>query len=279
MTEAPKLGILAGGGSAPRAVMDACRAAGRPFFVICLEGQAPSELAGDAPHAWLGLGAVGALKKLCEKEAIREIVMIGSVRRPSVAELKPDWLGVKVLARIGLSSLGDDGLLRALGKALEEECGVRVIGAHEVFDGLLTPAGLLTDIGPDAQAEADIARGLDVARTLGVLDVGQSVVVQDGLVLGVEAIEGTDALIARAGSLARAGQGGVLVKLAKPQQDSRYDLPTIGPQTIRSLVAAGFAGLAVEEGRSLLLDRDATIAAANQAGLFIVGVRVGERNE
>lgn len=272
MSDAPKLGILAGGGNAPQAVVRACVESGRPFYIFCLEGQAEPDFGRDHPHQWLGLGSFGALKKACEKEGIRELVMIGSVRRPSVAELKPDWLGVKVVARLGLSALGDDGLLRAVGKAIEDECNVRVIGAQDVFGGLLTPAGLLTKTKPDAQAESDIARGLDVARQLGQLDVGQSVVVQAGLVLGLEAIEGTDALITRTAALARKGGGGVLVKLAKPQQDNRYDLPTIGPRTIEALAAAGFAGLAVETDRSFLIDADQTIAAADKSGLFILGL-------
>ena len=276
---APKLGILAGGGNAPQALVQACRSSGRPFFVICLEGQAAPDFAADAPHAWIGLGAFGGLKKLCEKEQIQEIVMIGSVRRPSVSEVRPDWLGVKVLARVGLSSLGDDGLLRAIGKVIEEECGVRLIGAHDVFGGILTPSGVLTKMSPDAQAEADVVRGLEVARMLGQLDVGQSVLVQGGLVLGVEAIEGTDALIARGGAIRRAGAGGVLVKIAKPQQDERYDLPTVGPQTIENLAAAGFVGVAIEAGRSLLLDRDKTLETANKAGLFILGIQTGATND
>lgn len=280
MTHMAKLGILAGGGDAPKSVIAACRASGRPFYVFCLQGQADADLPTLTPDCeGLGLGAFGHLKKRCHELSIEEIVMIGSVRRPSVAELKPDWLGVKVMARIGLSSLGDDGLLRALGQAIEQECGVRVVGAHEVTGGILTPSGILGRVQPDDQARADVARGIEVASTLGALDVGQSVIVQGGLVLGVEAIEGTDALIARTGSLARAGGGGVLVKLAKPQQDSRYDLPTIGARTIESLAAAGFSGVAVEAGRSLLLGQSQTIAAADQAGLFIWGLQVSEDSE
>lgn len=267
----PKLGIIAGGGHAPRQVMAACEAAGRPYVLFCLEGQADPDLPGDKPHLWLGFGAVGKLKDACAGEGIEEIVMIGRVRRPSFFEIKPDWLGIRVLAKIGLHSLGDDGLLRALGKALEEACCVRVIGAQDVAGGLLTPKGVLTRTQPDGQARFDIARGFEIAETLGRLDIGQAVVMQQGLVLGLEAIEGTDALIVRAGRLKRQGGGGVLVKRSKPQQDERLDLPAIGPGTVESLAKAGLMGVAVEAGRSLLIDRARTIEVADEEGLFIVG--------
>lgn len=272
----PKLAIIAGGGAAPRHIMDACRKSGRAFFVVCLEGQADAGLAHDVPHAWLPLGAGGKLKKLLADEGVGELVMIGRVRRPSLLELKPDAFTLKVLARIGLNSLGDDGLLQAIGKVIEEETGVRVLGAHEVFEGLLAPEGVLTALKPDEQAWADIRRGIEVARTLGACDVGQAVVVQQGVVLGVEAIEGTDALIRRCATLRREGQGGVLVKLAKPQQDNRYDLPTIGPETVRSAAESGLRGIAVHAGRSLIVERETTLQLAEAAGVFVVGVSGAE---
>jgi DUF1009 family protein len=268
----PKLGIVAGGGTAPRRVIEACCAQGRDFFVVCLEGQADPDLASDAPHKWLPLGAGSKLRDLVLAEKIAEIVMIGHVRRPSLRELKPDWLSMKVVARIGLNMLGDDGLLRAIGHAMEQECGVKVIGAHEILGGILMNEGALGKIEPDSDAKVDIARGIAVARILGQADVGQSVIVQQGLVLGVEAIEGTDALIARCGDLKREGIGGVLVKLAKPQQDDRFDLPTIGPDTVAAAVKAGLRGIALEAGRSLLIDRDKIRALADQSGVFVTGI-------
>ena len=268
----PKLGIIAGGGSAPARVIEACRAQGRAFFVVCLEGQADAGLAATDPHAWLPLGAFGKLRALAAREHIGEIVMIGRVRRPSLAELKPDWLAIKALASIGMNLLGDDALLRAVGAAIERECGVKVIGAQDVLGELLMPKGILGTVAPDADAQKDIARGLEVAQALGALDVGQSVVVQQGLVLGVEAIEGTDALLARCQDLKREGMGGVLVKTAKPQQDNRYDLPTIGPLTLENAARAGLRGIAVEAGRSFVLDPEGLRQRADALGLFIQGV-------
>ena len=266
------LGIIAGGGLAPRHVIAACQKTGRPFFVVCLEGQADKDLATDAPHIWLPLGAGAKLKALIQEKEIAELVMIGHVRRPSLVELKPDWLALKIVTKIGINSLGDDGLLRGIGRAMEEETGAKVIAAQDVFAAFLTPEGTLGNIAPDTDALNDIQRGITVAKALGQVDVGQSVVVQQGLVLGVEALEGTDALIGRCGPLRREGTGGVLVKLAKPQQDRRYDLPTIGPDTLTALQKAGLRGIAVEAGRSLLLEREKTLALADEAGLFIHGV-------
>lgn len=270
----PKLGIIAGGGTAPRAVIDACRRDGRPYFIFCLQGQADASLAEAGAHQWQPLGALVKLRETVKSESIEELVLIGHVRRPSLSEIKPDWLALKVLTKIGINSLGDDALLRAVGQALADETGARIIGVQDIFGDLVVPVGRLGQHRPDTVAEADIQRGMQVAATLGALDVGQSVVVQQGLVLGVEAIEGTDALIARVGALQREGDAGVLVKRAKPQQDDRYDLPTIGPDTVRALKAAGLRGIAVEAGRALLIERAETIRAADEAGIFIVGIAV-----
>jgi DUF1009 family protein len=269
---APKLGIIAGGGSAPFSLIAACQKLGRAFYVICLEGQADQTLAADLPHTWIPLGAGAKLKALAEKEQIEEIVMIGRVRRPSLLEIKPDWLALKILTKIGMNMLGDDALLRSIGKAMEDEGGVRVIGVHELFTDLLTLPGQLGRVAPDEDAKRDIARGIMVAKTLGQLDIGQSVIVQQGMVLGLEAIEGTDALIARCGDLKREGVGGVLVKIAKPQQDNRYDLPAVGPATIAAMTETGLRGVALQAGRSLLLEREHAIALADDAGIFIFGV-------
>jgi len=151
-------------------------------------------------------------------------------------------------------------------------------GAHEVFADLLTPEGVLGNIKPDDQAQLDITRGQQVLLCLSQADVGQSVIVQLGVVLGVEAIEGTDALINRTASLKREGPGGVLVKIAKAQQDNRFDLPTIGLDTVKACQAAGLRGIAVEAGRSLCLERDAVIAAANAAGIFVIGLKIDKGN-
>ncbi|HSV28956.1 MAG TPA: UDP-2,3-diacylglucosamine diphosphatase LpxI [Candidatus Omnitrophota bacterium] len=265
-----KLGIVAGGGEFPGLVIAACRAQGRPFHVLALSGHADPIVIGDAPADWIRLGEAGTGLKILREAGVTELVMIGPVRRPSLSELAPDWWSTKFFAKVGLKALGDDGLLRALAGALEAE-GFRIVGIDDVLSDCLAPEGVFGATQPDEQARADIARGWEVAKALGALDVGQAVVVQQGLVLGVEAIEGTDRLITRCGELKREGVGGVLVKVKKPGQDRRLDLPTIGLATVRGAAAAGLRGIVVEAGGALVLGREALAAEADRLGLFVLG--------
>jgi DUF1009 family protein len=215
---------------------------------------------------------MGRFKEIVTNEKIEQIVMLGYVRRPSMMEVKPDWLGIKVITKIGLNLLGDDALLQNVGSVLHNETGVEVIAAQDVFANFLTPSGILSRVAPNENAMADIKRGITIARTVGSLDVGQAVVVQQGIVLGVEAIEGTDALITRTAPLMRTGPKPTLIKMAKPQQDHRYDLPSIGLGTIRTLAAHNFAGVAIEAGKSLSIQRDEMIKLSDEAGLFVIGI-------
>ena len=269
---AAKLGILAGSGELPLRVIDACRAVERPLFVLALEGAANPDDFASVPHATIRLGAGAEGLRLLRENGVEELVMVGPVRRPTLASLRPDWRATKMFARIGLRALGDDGLLSAIIKEFELE-GFRVVGVHDILESLLAPEGSLGAIAPDAQARADIARGFEVARALGEVDVGQAVVVQQGIVLGLEAAEGTDALIDRAGRLQGEGPGGVLVKAAKPGQERRADLPTVGVATLEACARAGLRGVAVESGLALVIDRAAVSAAADSAGLFVVGIK------
>jgi len=269
---AAKLGIIAGSGELPVRVLEAARSSGRPVFVLALEGAADPDFVATVPHAWIRLGAAAEGLQLLRANGVEEIVLAGAVRRPSLLSLRPDWRTAKFFARVGSRALGDDGLLSAIIKELEGE-GFRLVGAETILNSALAPEGLLGRIRPDRQAEDDIALGLKAAHALGALDIGQAVIVQQGIVLGVEAIEGTDALIARCGALRREGVGGVLVKIAKPGQERRADLPTIGPDTVRNAAAAGLRGIAVETGASLIIDRAAVVEAADSAGLFVIGVK------
>lgn len=271
---AGKLAVLAGGGPLPQQVVGAARAAGREVFVLAFEGETDPAVVEGVPHQWVALGAVGRTLKALHAAEAEEVVMIGPVRRPPLAAMKLDWRGLQVLTRLGLglgAGVGDDRLFKAIVGELEAE-GFRVVGADEVVDELLAPAALLTKAAPDEVAARDIAQGIEVAARLGELDVGQAVVVQQGLVLGVEAVEGTDQLLARCASLRREGPGGVLVKLKKPKQERRADLPTIGPGTVYAAAAAGLAGVAVHAGNCLIIDRLRVIEAADRAGLFVIGV-------
>jgi UDP-2,3-diacylglucosamine hydrolase len=267
VTEGP-LGILAGGGELPRRLVAACASLARPCFVVAFEGHADEATVAGVAHAWTPLGAVGRVFDALREAGVHDVVLAGTIKRPSLLKLKPDARGAAALARIGLRAMGDDGLLRAVMAELERE-GFRVVGAHDVLGRLTAPPGVLGRVVPDAQARSDIARGVEVARALGAVDVGQAVVVQQGIVLGLEAAEGTAALLARVGALRREGPGGVLIKLAKPGQDRRVDLPTIGVATVEQAAAAGLAGIAIEAGATLVLDLAGVIVAADAAGLFL----------
>lgn len=269
---ASKLGIIAGGGAFPGLAIAACRSQGRDFHVLALTGQADPEIIGDAPADWVRLGAAGTGFKKLREAGVSELVMIGPVRRPTLKELAPDLRTTKFFAKVGLKALGDDGLLRAVAREIEEE-GFRVIGIDDVLADCLAPEGPFGRHLADEQALADIRRGWEVAKGLGALDVGQAVVVQQGIVLGVEAIEGTDRLIRRCADLRRDGPGGVLVKVRKPGQDRRLDLPTIGLGTLREAAAAGLRGIVVEAGATLVLDREALSTQADEAQMFILGLK------
>lgn len=273
MAEAAKLGIVAGGGAYPAQIIAACQQQDRPFHVLAIEGQADHPAIDAVPHTWVRLGAAADAEKVLRAEGCEEVILAGHVRRPSLREIRPDARAAKVLLKATMKAWGDDSLLGAIINEFEKS-GFRVVGVDAILSELLAPEGPIGRHRPNADAQRDIERGIAVARGLGALDVGQSVVVQQGIVLGVEAIEGTDALIRRCGELKRDGPGGVLVKLVKPGQDRRVDLPTIGVATVEGVQAAGLRGIAVEAGGTQILDRAAVAAAADTAGLFVVGVRV-----
>ena len=271
----PTLGIIAGGGRLPLQLIECCQASGRDFFVVALEGIADMAAVAAVPHAVVRLGAVGESLEKLKAAGAKELVLAGRVKRPSLSSLRPDFAGAKLIARLGGAFFsGDDALLKSVIAFLEEE-GFHVVGADQVMANLLAPLGVLGSITPDAMADADILQGVKVALALGAVDVGQAVIVEHGYVLGVEAAEGTDALIARCAGLKREARGGVLVKLKKPAQEGRADLPSIGPDTVEKLADAGFSGIAIQSGGSLILDQGKTIATADARGLFIVGVSHG----
>jgi UDP-2,3-diacylglucosamine hydrolase len=270
--ERPTLGILAGGGRLPGEVAAAARAAGRGVFLVGLEGFADPVVLAPWPHEVVRIMSAGRIVAALREHGCQDLVLVGPVRRPSLLDLRPDAEGARILARIGRAAFaGDDGLLAAVVRVLAEE-GFRVLGVHEILNEALGPAGLLSRASPDAVAMADIGRGIAVARALGAVDVGQGCVVQQGIVLAVEAAEGTDAMLVRCASLVRPGRGGVLVKLVKPGQDRRTDLPTVGPETLRGAAEAGLRGVAFEAGGTILAERDATIAVADAAGMFLLGL-------
>jgi DUF1009 family protein len=269
---AGRLGIVAGGGGLPLRLIERCRAAGRDVFVLAIEGAAEPETVRGVPHAWCRIGAAATGLALLRENYVSELVLAGGIRRPSLLSLRPDLRAAKLFARIGYRALGDDGLLSAVVAELEHE-GFRVIGPDELLETEIAHEGPLGAIQPNARSEADIEHGLRIAQALGALDVGQAVIVQQGLVLGVEAIEGTDELLRRCAALRREGPGGVLIKIEKPGQERRVDQPTIGLRTVELAAETGLAGIAVEADATIVLDRQEVIRAADRAGLFVIGVR------
>lgn len=270
--ETAPLGLLAGGGSLPRTVIDHCLANGKPVFVVTFDGQPQPDLSalGKAQQASLNIGAVGKVLATLHKNGVQQVVMAGHLIKPSIFTLRPDIKGATLLAK--LARHHDDDLLRLICATLEKD-GFTVIGPHDVVPGLLAAEGPLGRITPSEQDLADLRLGYETALHLGRADIGQAVVVKRRVVVGVEAVEGTDRLIERCAPLRGDGKGGVLVKVAKPGQDRRVDLPAVGPATITALARLGYSGLGIAAGDALLLEREKTLALANKHGLFVVGLR------
>ena len=268
-----KLGILAGGGSLPRLIIDACQYEQRDVFVLAFRGQADSNVTDGVPHSWVNLGAAGKSLRLLKEASVSELVLAGNIVRPTMASLKPDAKALKFFMKLGRKSLGDDGILRALIKTLESE-GFKVTSPTAVLRGLQVTDGVLGAIVPDEDARSDIARGIEVLRALSPVDVGQAIIVQEGLVLGIEAAEGTDSLIERCGFLKREGPGPILIKLRKMGQETRVDLPTIGPDTVKNAIDFGLRGLAIEANATLIIERAKVIKIANEEGLFVIAITV-----
>jgi lipid-A-disaccharide synthase len=260
----PKLGIIAGGGALPAKLVAGCVASGRPFYLLGLTGFANAAEIGREPDAWIRFGEAGRGFALMKAAGVAEIVMVGAVTRPTWRNLWPDGRTFTFFLRLLGRFVGDNSLLSAVIAEIERE-GFRVVGAHTILTDLLAPHGVLGRHQPSVAEQADIVLGLKAARDLGRRDLGQAVIVSEGRVTAEEGRDGTDAMIGRA-------KGGILVKTKKPQQDARVDLPAVGVWTIRNAAKSGLRGVAVEAGNTLVVDREAVIAAADELGLFVVGV-------
>lgn len=271
-----KLGLIAGGGGLPLEIANACRQADRPLFVIRLKGMADPALAAfDGIDA--GLAEMGKGMKALKKAGCVAVCFAGVVKRPDFAGLVPDLRGLVALPGVIMAARhGDDAMLRFLLGEFERE-GFVIEGAHEVGAGLALGEGPLGRIAPRDSHRADIDHALTIARAIGQLDIGQGAVVARGMVLAVEAQEGTDAMLARCADLPATLRGtpsapvGVLAKTPKPIQERRVDMPTIGVATVMAAAHAGLAGIVGEAGALLVVDRQAVIQRADDLGLFIFG--------
>lgn len=267
-----KIGLIAGGGELPRQIISDCEKQGIEVFVVGFEGQTDPSLSKGYKNLWTRLGAAGAVIDALKQEGIQDLILAGSIKRPGLLDLKPDLKAAKILARIGMMALGDDTLLTALRKELEQE-GFFLHGVQKFSDHLLATEGLLGKESAHESDLADIALGVRASQALGELDIGQSVVVQQGVVLAVEGAEGTDSLIERCSTLQKSGRGAILVKTCKPQQDKELDLPTIGLDTVIKAHKAGFSGIAIHAGHCIVLDVKAVAELADQYRMFVIGVR------
>ncbi|MBR1120695.1 UDP-2,3-diacylglucosamine diphosphatase LpxI [Bradyrhizobium lablabi] len=272
------VGIVAGGGAMPFAVADSLSSRGLSAVIFALKGACDPDRVARFRHHWIAVGQLGKATKLFRSEGCRDLIFIGSLARPALSEIRLDWGTLRAMPHV-LSAFrgGDDHLLSGIGRILEQD-GFRMVGVKDVAPDLLMPEGAMSRAAPDGSAAADIARGREVLGVLGPFDIGQAAVVIDGHVVAVEDIEGTDGLLARVARLraegrirAKSGRG-VLVKVPKRGQDLRFDLPTVGPNTVEGAAKAGLAGIAIAAGNTIVAEPQAMIEAADKAGLFIMGV-------
>jgi len=267
------IGLIAGNGRFPFLVLRAARQLGHDVTVVAIRGEAFPELEalavelGGTTLEWIGLGSLGACIRAMTRTGVTQAVMAGQVRHVKLfTDVMPDLTMLSVLTR--LRSKNTDALISAIADVLEKH-GIRLMDSTALIGDLLARPGVLTHAAPSEAMQADFDFGYRVADAVAGLDVGQTIIVKDRAVVAVEAMEGTDAAIARAASLA--GAGTRVVKVAKPSQDMRFDVPVVGVPTIDAMKAAGADGLSIDAGRTLILDGEVFIQAANDAGIVVVG--------
>ena len=270
------LGIIAGGGQLPIALAASVSGSGRPIFLVGLRGSADEGIKWY-PHAWAAMGETRRTLELLRQHGCRDVVLCGRVARPRFSDIRLDAKSALLLPKVLLAAQkGDDALLRAVVDIFEKE-GFHAIGVSEAAPGLVASEGAYGRLEPSPEDLSDIALGARVVRRLGALDVGQAAAVCGGLVLAVEAAEGTDAMIARIAALPEHVRGtpsspkGVLVKALKPTQDRKTDLPVIGIDTVLNAARVGLRGIAIEAGNALVIDKTAVVAAADTTGIFVFG--------
>ncbi|WP_236865790.1 LpxI family protein [Candidatus Hydrogenosomobacter endosymbioticus] len=269
-----KLAVIAGSGEIPRAVVMACKERGVLVFMLAFHGFTDPDVVAGCDHEWFSLGEVGRAINVLKNLGVKDIVMAGGgvVRRPSLFGLKLDKKGMELLSIIGLNWLGDNNVLVKISQFLEKE-GFVLRSPQEFMPSFVSSCiGAMGRVSPSEARLKDIALGREMLRHLSALDFGQGMAMQNGLVLGVEAAEGTDECISRCGALQRNGEeGAVYVKRAKVGQDEKMDLPTIGPQTLKKIVIAGFSGIAFQTSKTIIVSPLEVATIADQAGVFVWG--------
>lgn len=269
-----KLGIIAGGGPLPKYLAEHCQYNGREYFVIALVGNADERFLHAVPVKWFRLGAAGKIIKSLKDHNVEEIVMVGAVQRSSVMTLFPDWRALQFIIRNRNSWVGgDNSLLTAIAEEFERD-GFKVIGIDELLSDLLAPVGPFGMIKPTDQDLKIIQYGIQQAQIIGQQDTGQAIVIQNNKIIGTESKSGTDDLIKRCRNTVSDHGKPILIKIKKPGQDRRIDLPTIGARTVQLAAECGFSGIVVETGQTLVVDRANVTKIADQCGLFVIGTKL-----
>jgi UDP-2,3-diacylglucosamine hydrolase len=269
VSDGERIGLIAGNGRFPIIFADNARKLGYHVSAVAHEGETEPELAShvDRIH-WIKIGQLSKLIKAFKEDRVHQAVMLGGIKKTHVfTTVRPDFRTLAMATRLALWK--DDDILREFAKELEQE-GIAICESTFGLEGILVEEGLLTARTPTEKEWEDIRYGWDVAHDIGRLDIGQCVVIKDRVVVAVEAVEGTDGAIKRGGELAK--EGAVVVKRSKPQQDLRFDLPAVGPRTIEVMASVKASVLAVEAGRTILLDREIMLDQARSARIAIVGI-------
>jgi len=275
VTDGERIGLIAGNGRFPIIFADNARRLGYHVSAVAHEGETEPELADhvDRIH-WIKIGQLNKLIKAFKEDGVHQAVMLGGIKKTHVfTTLRPDFRTLALATRLALWK--DDDILRELAKELERE-GIIICESTFGLEGILVEDGLLTARTPSEKEWEDIRYGWEVAHEIGRLDIGQCVVIKDRVVVAVEAVEGTDGAIKRGGDLAK--EGAVVVKRSKPQQDLRFDLPAVGPRTIDVMASVKASVLAIEAGRTILLDREIVLEKAKAFRIAIVGISKLEPN-
>jgi DUF1009 family protein len=275
------IAIICGGGSFPGAVAEAVMRRGRQPVMFGLKGWADPKIVGRYTHHWIAIGQFGRFIRLAQSEHCRDVLLIGTLVRPPLRAIRLDWQTIRMMPRLVRAFRGGDDRLLSGVASLAESAGLRIIGLDDVAPEIFVPEGPLGLLRPAQRDLSDMAHGLKLIAALGPFDVGQAAVVANNHVLAVEAAEGTDNMLMRIADLRRQGRisaapgTGVLVKAPKPGQDRRFDLPSIGPQTIVNTARAGLAGVAVAAGHTIIAEAAEVAAIADREKIFVVGVREG----
>lgn len=268
-----RIGLIAGNGRFPIIFADNARKLGLYVSAVAHEGETEPELERhvDRIH-WVKIGQLNKLINAFKGDGVRQVVMLGGIKKTHVySTVRPDFRALALAAKLAFWK--DDDILREIAAELERD-GITICESTFGLKGILVEEGPLTSRRPNKKEWNDIRYGWEIAREIGRLDIGQCIVVKDRVVVAVEAVEGTDGAIKRGGELAK--EGAVVIKRSKPQQDLRFDLPAVGPRTIEVMASVKASVLAVEPGRTVVLDRDELISQAERAGIAVIGVAAGD---